>query len=111
MKIVINNDYGGFWLDDSVLKAIGSDDTFGRAKETRTNKTLIDFVESGFRFEGFKEDEEFTLSVVEIPDEGVTDWDIYDYDGVEWVVYVLDGKLHSAEPYGSTRKTSYNTKR
>ena len=36
------------------------------------------------------------LVVVEIPD-GATDWDIYEYDGLETIIYVLNGKIYYAE--------------
>lgn len=35
------------------------------------------------------------LCVVEIPD-GVTDYRINDYDGLESILYVLDGKIYEA---------------
>ena len=35
------------------------------------------------------------LKVIEIPD-NATDWDIEDYDGIERIVYVVDGKLNYA---------------
>ena len=33
------------------------------------------------------------LKVVEIPEEA-TDWEINEYDGLESITYVVDGKLH-----------------
>ena len=35
------------------------------------------------------------LKVIEIPD-NATDWDVEDYDGIERIVYVVDGKLNYA---------------
>jgi hypothetical protein len=33
------------------------------------------------------------LKVVEIPEEA-TDWELNEYDGLESITYVVDGKLH-----------------
>ena len=84
MKIVINNDYGGFGLDVSE-KCKRLIELAAKRNEERTNQDLIEFVENN-------PDECGDLAVVEIPDEA-TDWEIRDYDGLEDVVYVLDGKI------------------
>ena len=80
MKIVINNDYG-----------YRSDET----QQLRTDPKFIEDVESG-RFVGHVNEHwggAETLRVIEIPDEA-TDYMVVNYDGVEGVIYVLDGKLH-----------------
>lgn len=84
MKIVINNDYGGFGLDVSE-KCKHLIELAAKCNEERTNQDLIGFVENN-------PDECGDLAVVEIPD-AATDWEIRDYDGLEDVVYVLDGKI------------------
>ena len=84
MKIVINNDYGGFGLGVSE-KCKQLIELANKRNEERTNQDLIEFVENN-------PDECGDLAVVEIPD-AATDWEIRDYDGLEDVVYVLDGKI------------------
>lgn len=80
MKIVVNTDYGGFslgcpeWVWDY------------SSIDKRTAPKLVNFVEK-------HPDSCGDLKVKTIPDEA-TDWDLFDYDGHETVVYVLDGKLH-----------------
>lgn len=87
MKIVINNDYGGYgctWDNreyNNIVKKYEND---------RTNPELVALVENNHIDD---------LVVVEIPD-GATDWDINEYDGLETVIYVLNGKICYAEnPY------------
>ena len=86
MKIVINNDYGGYgllnWDDDDQYS-----DIVEKCKHDRTNPVLVAVVENNHIGD---------LVVVEIPD-GVTDWDICEYDGLETVIYVLNGKIYYAE--------------
>lgn len=88
MKIVINNDYGGFGLgvSEKGKQFIETHYDFG---EMRTGKDLVEFVENN-------PEECGDLIVVEIPD-AATDWTIWENDGLEEVIYVLDGKLHYAE--------------
>ena len=88
MKIVINNDYGGFGLDVSE-KGKQLIKLANKLGEERTNQVLVEFVENN-------PDECGDLVVVTIPDKA-TDWTIWECDGLEEVIYVLDGKLHYAE--------------
>lgn len=90
MKIVINADYGGFSIPDEIVEAIGADGWFDRRPQIRTNPIFVKHVEDNANERGMYHD----LKVVEIPDEA-TDWDIYDYDGLETLFYVLDGKIFS----------------
>ena len=86
MKIVINNDYGGFgllnWDDDDQFS-----DIVKKYENDRTNPVLVAVVENNHIGD---------LVVVEIPD-GATDWIINEYDGLETVIYVLNGKIYYAE--------------
>ena len=86
MKIVVNKDYGGFSLPHEYcdLCECGCYD-FGM--EERLDPDLIKIVEEGC--------DNPDLKVIEIPD-SATDWDISEYDGLESIVYVVDGKLHWA---------------
>lgn len=90
MKVAINADYGFFivpryWVEEAGLthqEVLG-----GRG---RTHPLVLQAIEQG----------EFPVEdavIVEFPDEA-TDWGIFDYDGYEWVVYVLDGKMHNVYP-------------
>lgn len=90
MKIVINNDYGGFGLgvSEKCKQLIKLANKLG---EERTNQDLIEFVENN-------PDECGDLVVITVPDEA-TDWTIWEYDGLEKIICVLDGKLYYAEQY------------
>lgn len=87
MKIVINTEFGG--ISDY-------------AAEHRTDAYFIEQVEKGVVNTGVPENEtkwSWTtnferLKVVEIPDEA-TDYKVREYDGKEWVDYVIDGKICS----------------
>lgn len=87
MKIVINACFGGFGLTDAAKKALGieySDDI------ERTDSKLVEMVET----DAVNIADRFAeLEVIEIPDEA-TDWEIDEYDGLESVTYVVDGKIH-----------------
>lgn len=86
MTIILNKCYGGFHLPEAFCEAHGFD-VFDEID--RTHPVLVDFVlaNGGAVREGFA-----NLVAVSIPD-GVTDWEIDEYDGYERVTYVLDGKL------------------
>lgn len=88
MKIVINNDYGGFGMYVTE-RARQMFQEAGYSGEERTNKDLINFVKNN-------PDECGYHIVVKIPDEA-TDWTILEYDGLEEVIYVLNGKIYYAE--------------
>lgn len=86
MKIVINKCYGGYSLSKEAYEYLGlewANNWIGCGyayKDDRTNPDLIACVESlGEKANGaFAE-----LKVVKIPDD--VDWEIEDYDGLEWV--------------------------
>lgn len=89
MKLVINDDFGGFGISDGAREVLG----LGKYDRVdRTNPLLVKMVEK---------DAEATrgayssLCVVEIPDEA-TDYMINEYDGAETVYYVLNGKIYEA---------------
>lgn len=89
MKIVINNDWGGFGLSE---EAEGLLFLRGGNSAERHNSILVEVVEElGDR----ANDAGSSLCVVEIPDES-TDYTVMDYDGQESVLYVLNGKIHWA---------------
>lgn len=86
MKIVINGDWGGFSLTKEVARTLGVE-TYDDSYAVRTNPALIKMLEEGQKINDLK--------VVEIPD-NATDYMIREYDGNESIIYVVDGKLHSA---------------
>lgn len=93
MKIAINVCYGGFGIPDYMREQLPPDfNEYGWNRNQRTNDKLISLIESegGIVKDGCSE-----VVITEIPDEA-TDWMINYYDGVESIIYVLDGKLHRA---------------
>lgn len=90
MKIVINKCFGGFSVNDNIVKMLNLESRY-ELEDDRTNTKLIELIESGKNVNG-----EFSnLVVVEIPDDA-TDYMIDEYDGYENVLYVLDGKIKRA---------------
>lgn len=90
MKIVINQCYGGFDLSENFEKFFNYDWLDTDSKEFRINPALIKAVEEDSASVGA---EYSKLKVVEIPD-NATDWEIQEYDGLENLIYVVDGKIH-----------------
>lgn len=87
MKLVINNCFGGFGLSKKAHAWLDTNNT-----PDRDDPRLVECIQTlGEKANGpFAE-----LDIVEIPD-GVTDWEITEYDGAEAVIYVLNGKIHHA---------------
>lgn len=84
MKIVLNRAYGGYHLPHPYAEAKDLnfyDDSF----EVRTDPDLIEYVTA--------HSHETDLKVIEFPDEA-TDYDVLEYDGLETLIYVLDGHLY-----------------
>lgn len=82
MKIVVNCAFGGYgYKVDKELKSL-----IDKHENDRTNPELIACVENNPNCCG-------DLDVMEIPD-NATDWDIHEYDGLETILYVVDGKIH-----------------
>lgn len=80
MKIVVNKEYGGFEVPEELISI-----TKSRWNCDRNMPELVNWV---------KDHESTTaLEVVIVPD-NATDYEILDYDGMETVVYVVDGKLY-----------------
>ena len=85
MKIVVNGDFGGYGFGvDEELKSL-----INKYECDRTNPELIACVENNPNRCG-------DLEIAEIPD-NATDWDINEYDGLETVIYVVDGKIRYSE--------------
>lgn len=86
MKIVVNKCYGGFGLSDWAMEQLGINVYYDI---DRTDSRLIELVEN---FPEKVDNFYSNLIVVSIPDTS-TDWEIDEYDGLETVIYVLDGKI------------------
>lgn len=85
MKIVINKCWGGFGVSEEFIEELGLED---RWSIERDDPRLIARIEAGENVSGPHSE----LVVVNIPDEA-TDWEIDDYDGMESIIYVVNGKL------------------
>ena len=90
MKVLISNEYGGFYLPAEVKRYVGEDRD---CLIDRADKRLISFMETG-NYIKYNCPE---MCIVEIPDDA-TDYKIIEYDGLEHVIYVLNGKIY--EKYG-----------
>lgn len=100
MKILVNKCYGGFdvsemfmdyWREKHSELGIGKIYSF-MFNDKRTDPEVIALVE----YLGEKANGRYSrLVVIEIPDT-VTDWAINEYDGMERITYVVDGKLRYA---------------
>lgn len=91
MKVVINTSWGGFKLPEEVAKKLGCSvwgfyDGFYRNDVSRNDEKLVKAL---LEYPNIKET---TLDIVEIPD-NATDWRIEEYDGMENVIAVIDGKI------------------
>lgn len=92
MKFVLNKCYGGFSISDFAQKKLGIDTPYPELDELTTDALAALIVEFGSeRVSG----RNAKLRVVEIPND-VTDYEINEYDGIESITYVLDGKLYHA---------------
>lgn len=89
MKMIINDCFGGFGVRQEVLDELELNGF--SEEELRTAARLIEEIENGKDVS----DDYAELKVVEIPDES-TDYYLDEYDGLESVIYVVDGKLNWA---------------
>jgi len=91
MKIVINSCYGGFGLSDFAVEALGLESRFDFID--RIDHRLIKLIED---YGAEKVGDDYSALTVAIVPDAATDWTIEEYDGLESIIYVLDGKLHYA---------------
>ena len=90
MKLVVNKCFGGFGISDSAAEILGIDEYDFIDRDDENLIALINEKGSEFVSGSFAK-----LKIVEIPD-SITDYVIDEYDGMERVIYVLNGKLHFA---------------
>lgn len=88
MKIVLNECFGGFEVSQQAIDLYGIEEN--DEDVLRTDERLIKAIED--RGTRWASTEFSKLIIVEIPDEA-TDWKIFDYDGVESLICVVDGKI------------------
>lgn len=86
-RIVLNRCYGGFSLSDWAVKMLGLSSPYDDI--ARDNKTLVAMVEL---YPTETAGRCAQLEVVKIPVRA-TDWQIFEYDGMETLVVVVDGKI------------------
>lgn len=88
MKIILNKAFGGYKIPQIIADALSLhpyDDSF----KTRTNPKLIEILEN------VSSEVRGDMTVVEIPDT-YTDYELTEYDGLERITYVVNGKLYHA---------------
>ena len=92
MTFILNKCYGGWSISDFAMEQLGLDSNYPDMDEVDEKKLARLINEYGSeKCSGHSA----KLKVIEIPD-NATDWDIEDYDGVERIVYVVNGKLNYA---------------
>ena len=91
MKYIINRTYGGFTIPDQVMEALELTSAYDVPGDMRMNPHFIHWVEH-HSAELAKKGRKSELAVVEIPD-NATDWRLEEYDGLESITAVVDGKL------------------
>lgn len=92
MKFVLNKCFGGYSVSDFAQKELGAEYRDPDRDEATTAK-LVELIETY----GSKaiSGPYAKLQIVEIPDDA-TDWDHFEYDGIETVIYVVDGRIFYA---------------
>lgn len=92
MVFVLNKCYGGWRLSDWAMAQLGITNDYDALSDEHIDKLIALIREHGSeRCSGSCS----KLKVVEIPD-NCTDYEINDYDGIETITYVVDGKLYHA---------------
>lgn len=91
MKVLFNNCYGGFNFSKAFIEAHPE---IKCGECSRTSPELIKMVED-FGLE--RASNNFSAMAIAFVPDKATDWWIDEYDGYEFVYYVLDGKRHRAE--------------
>lgn len=89
MYVLINRSWGGFRFSDEFCEKYD----IPRCIDTES-RADVNIIKNVCEFGFDKSSSEFSkIRVAKIPD-NTTDFDIYDYDGMEKVIYVVDGKLN-----------------
>lgn len=88
MLVVVNGNFGGFCIPCELEEALDVEFRYDDSMEIRTNQLLIDWV--------LQHTEETDLTIVRVPID-YTDLKIFEYDGIETLWYVQNGKIKVAE--------------
>ena len=92
MVFVLNKCYGGFSLSPFAVERLGVSDPYADLDSLQIDALAALIAEYGSE----KCSGSFAkLKVVEVPDT-ITDWIVQEYDGIEVLIYVLDGKIYQA---------------
>lgn len=92
MVFVLNKCYGGWSLSDFAVERLGVEDRYASLTDLELDALIALIAEYGSeKCSG----PSAKLKVVEIPD-NCTDFEIDDYDGIERITYVVDGKIYHA---------------
>lgn len=91
MKYIINTTYGGFTIPTEVMDYLNLHSHFETNEDIRTDPYFIDWIQNN-RAKLALKGRTAELAVVEIPD-NATDWRLEEYDGLESIIAVIDGKL------------------
>lgn len=91
MKYIINTTYGGFTIPTEVMDYLSLYSRYDTNEDIRTDPYFIDWVQNN-RAKLATKGRKAELAVVEIPD-NATDWRLEEYDGLESITAVVNGKL------------------
>ena len=92
MVFVLNKCYGGFSLSPFAMERLGVSDPYADLGSLQIDALAALITEFGSeKCSGSSA----KLEVVEVPDT-ITDWIVQEYDGIEVLIYVLDGKIYQA---------------
>lgn len=92
MVFVLNKCYGGFSLSPFAVERLGVDNEYADLDSLQIDALAALITEYGSEKCSGRSAK---LKVVEVPDT-ITDSIIEEYDGIEVLTYVLDGKIHQA---------------
>lgn len=97
MKLAMNKCFGGFGLSqfavDKLKERSPTDCFYYENRKHRAEPELIELFET---YPAEKLNDSYAnIKIVELPEE-TTDYLIKEYDGYEEVIYVVDGKIHTA---------------
>ena len=92
MVFVLNKCYGGWSLSDWAVEQLGVEDRYSELTDLELDALITLIREFGSEKCSGRHAK---LKVVEIPD-NCTDFEIDEYDGVESITYVVDGKIYHA---------------
>lgn len=92
MVFVLNKCFGGWSLSDWAMEQLGVETHYPTFDEFDVDKLIQLINEYGSEKVSGRSAK---LKVVEIPDT-CTDYEINDYDGLETIIYVVDGKIYHA---------------